>query len=318
MSALKVAQAGSFRAVMRRDGIGFRRLQKRVMALESKLGMPIFHRTPEGVVPTPEGRLVIEHAKHIEEAVAGILRLGKSLGGTPDGEVVVAVTEGLGTFWIAPRLADFAGPESGLSVRLHPSMTVADMRRFDIDLAIQVIEPVLPEIRRTRLATLHMMLTAAPSYIARHGMPTTAQDLSRHRFVFHSNPQFSDRTIIEKAIGRRLAPSQCLVMRNSSSHYMTVEHGEGIGFIPTYGFAIGAKTVPIELPITHAFDVWLCSHKEARSIPRVSRVMDWLAAIFDPRLYPWFRRDLVPPSRFDQILEQNGAGELMRRFAFNR
>lgn len=315
---LQVAHAGSFRGAMKKNSVGYRRLKQRIDGLESRLGFTLFHRTGDGIVLTPEGKIVIEQAQQFSDIAVSLLRLGKGLSPRQEGVVVVTATEGLGTFWVAPRLREFSRIHPNLTVRLHPTMTVADMSRYDVDVALQVLAPVRPEIKRTRIATLHMVLTAAPAYIERYGMPRTVDELNAHRFVFHTNPQFSDKTIVENALGRKLDHDQFIVMRNSSAHYMTVEHGEGIGFIPSYGFAVGAKTLPLDLPLSHSFDVWLCFHKESRSIPRVSAAIDWLIAIFDPRLYPWFRREFVPPKRFDRLISDQGIKELITPYMFDR
>jgi len=318
LSVLGVARAGSFRKAMREGGVGFRKLHNDVDMVERSLGLLLFHRTAEGVVLTPEGKAVVEQASRIEETLNDIQRLGRSLGIQHEGEVMLAATEGLGTFWIAPRLTDFRASHPGVVINLHPSMSLIDMRRFEIDLALQVVEPLLPEIRRTRLGTLHMVLAAAPSYIEQHGAPRSIEDLADHVFVFHTSPQSSDRHLIERAIGRQLKRNQFIVLRNSSAHYMTIEHGEGIGFLPTYGFAIGARAQPIDLPIRYALDVWLCFHEQSRSIGRVSAAIDWLTEIFDPKAHPWFRRDFVSPSRFDAVLKQHGAPQMASRYSFNR
>jgi DNA-binding transcriptional LysR family regulator len=318
MAVLAVARAGSFRGAMRGGGTGFRRLYNDVKMVEDTLGVLVFHRTADGVVLTPEGRAIVDQANRIEDTVNEILRLGRSMGAHHEGEVMLATTEGLGTFWVAPRLSEFRRRHGNISLSLHPSMSLVDMRRFEIDLALQVVEPILPDIRRTRIGSLHMMLTASPGYIERHGMPKTPEELEKHHFVFHTSPQSNDRQIIERAMGRQLHRDQFIVLRNSSAHYMTIEHGEGIGFLPTYGFAVGAKTVPIDLPIRYAMDIWLCFHEHARSVGRVSTVIDWLIASFDPRLYPWFRREFVPPKRFAEIVEAQGLTSELAQLGFNR
>jgi DNA-binding transcriptional LysR family regulator len=193
-----------------------------------------------------------------------------------------------------------------------------DMRRFEIDLALQVVEPVLPEIHRIWLGKLHMVLAAAPGYIERHGMPRTPADLENHFFVFHASPQSNDRQIIEQAMGKQLRRNQLMVMRGSSAHYMMIEHGKGIGFLPTYGFAVGAKAVPIELPVRYSLDIWLCFHEQSRSIHRVSLAKDWLISLFDSRLYPWFRREFIPPRKFRDILDKQGNQEGISQFQFYR
>jgi DNA-binding transcriptional LysR family regulator len=318
MGVLAVARAGSFRSAMRGGGIGFRKLYNDVKMVEDSLGVLIFHRTADGVVLTPEGRAIVDQANKIEDTLNDILRLGRSLGAQHAGEVMLATTEGLGTFWISPRLSDFRRRHGNITLTIHPSMSLVDMRRFEIDLALQVVEPILPEIRRTRLGSLHMMLTASAGYIERYGMPKTPEELDRHHFVFHTSPQSNDRQIIERAMGKQLNRDQFIVLRNSSAHYMTIEHGEGIGFLPTYGFAVGAKTIPIYLPIRYSVDIWLCFHEQARSVGRVSDAIDWLIAIFDPRLYPWFRREFVPPKRFVDIVTEHGLAPEMKQFSFSR
>ncbi|MGL4637074.1 MAG: LysR family transcriptional regulator [Beijerinckiaceae bacterium] len=317
-SAMEIAREGSFRGAARSSGLGFRTLQHQIKTLEERLGFIIFHRTPDGVVPTSEGKVVLEEAQQIEQALTKILRLGKSLNNQAEGEVMLATTEGLGTFWISPRLHEFNRIHPKISIRLHPSMTLADMRRFEIDLALQVVEPILPEIKRVRIGTLHLMLAAAPSYIAKHGEPKTIEELKDHTFVFHTSPQSSDRLLIEQSVGSKLAQSQFIVMRNSSAHYMTLEHGLGIGFIPSYGFGIDVKLVPLNVPVRHSLDIWLCFHADARGTPRIATVIDWLSSVFDPRLYPWFRRDFVDPREFDAIIDSNGTKDIIKSLSLAR
>jgi DNA-binding transcriptional LysR family regulator len=315
---IKTARDGSFRGAMRNGGIGFRTLQKQVNSLEEELGFLIFHRTKDGLFPTQEGKLIIEKSKNITKVIEDIRRLGKSLGQGNEGEVSVAVTEGLGTFWISPRIHSFTEQHKNISIRLHPSMAIADMRRFDIDMALQVVEPILPDIKRVKVGTLHLMLAAAPAYIEQYGEPKTVQDLVNHKFVFHTNPQSSDRFLIEDIIGQKLAQSQYIIMRNSSAHYATIEHGLGIGFLPTYGFAIGAKLQPLNVPVRFSVDIWLCFHADSRSIPRVAKSLDWFVGAFDPRLFPWFRREFVHPKQFDEIIDSNGASDILKSVSLRR
>jgi DNA-binding transcriptional LysR family regulator len=317
-SVLLTSREGSFRGAMRASGRGFRTLQNTIKALEQELGVVIFRRTADGVFPTPDGNLIIQKAREVEEIVSEIRRIGKSLQQDEEGEVAIAVTEGLGTFWMLPRLGEFNEKNPGISLRLHPSMSIADLRRYEIDLAIQVVEPIQPEIKRVRIATLHLMLAAAPSYIEKHGEPKTLEELAAHTFIFHTSPQSSDRLKIEEMIGRRLSQAQSIVMRNSSAHYVTIEHGMGIGFIPSYGFGIGVNLVPLDLPVTYPIDVWLCFHPDSRNVSRVGKAIDWLTALFDPRLYPWFRREFVPPKQFAGIIEKNGAVDLFQRAMLRR
>jgi DNA-binding transcriptional LysR family regulator len=306
-SAAVVARERSFRGAMRETGSGFRKLHNHIAFLEKRLGFVLFHRTADGVVPTPEGRLILEEAERIDAIVSNVLRLGKTLDNKAEGEVLLAATEGMGTFWISPQLHAFSSAQPAILIKLNPSMALVDMRRFEVDLALQVVEPTLPAIKRVRLGRLHMVLAASPAYIERRGEPRQMSDLAQHNFVFHMSPQSSDRQIIEKVVGAELKQSQTIIMRNSTAHYLTVEQGIGIGFLPSYIFGLGSKVVPLALPLRYELDIWLCFHEDARRTPRIARVIDWLNGIFDPRTYPWFRREFVHPRGFAEVIEANGS-----------
>ena len=317
-SAAVVARERSFRAAMRGTGSGYRKLQQRIDFLEKTLGFVLFHRTPDGVVPTREGQMILEEASKLDTIVANVMRLGKTLDDQAEGEVLLATTEGLGTFWISPQIPTFNRGNPGISVKLNPSMALADLRRFEVDLALQVVEPTLPRVKRVKLGRLHMMLAASPSYIQRHGEPRQMADLAQHKFVFHMSPQSSDRQLIEKAVGTELSQSQTLVLRNSTAHYLTVEKGLGIGFLPSYIFGLGTKVVPLSVPLRYVLDVWLCFHEDARRTPRIARVIDWLNASFDPRLFPWFRREFVAPRNFDGLIDSAGARSIIDEIVLPR
>lgn len=303
---------------MRSSKSGFRTLQKQVEALEKRLGCLIFHRTGEGLVPTTEGEQILAEARRIEQIVSDILRIGQTLNQDTSGEVVLAATEGLGTFWISPQLAAFNRLHPRITPRLQSSMALVDMRQFGVDLALQVVEPILPDIKRLKLGRLHLVLAASPGYIERHGRPRTVAELVDHSFVFHSHPQWTDRRLIEEAVEGQLKQKQFVVMRSSAAHYMALEQGSGIGFIPSYAFGIGARLDYINLPVRTHIDIWLCFHEASRNIPRVAAVIDWLGSIFDPRQFPWFRREFVNPGQFGAIIDASGARETVRGITVSR
>ena len=59
------------------------------------------------------------------------------------GEVRVAVTEGLGTFWLAPRLVEFQQSFPNILVDLQCAMRSADVSRHEAEVAIDLVAPVL-------------------------------------------------------------------------------------------------------------------------------------------------------------------------------
>src|SRR6478735_5511184 len=93
------------------------------------------------------------------------------------GEVRFAVTEGLGTFWVAPRLIEFQRVFPGLLVDLKCEMRSADVLRLEADVAVQLEEPNNPDLMRVKIGRLHIMPFVSPSYVEVYGLPKDLDDL---------------------------------------------------------------------------------------------------------------------------------------------
>src|ERR1051326_1543771 len=107
---LRVIEHGSFRAAAVRLGIPSHRPGPRVAKLEEELGMTLLTRHVDGVRATAEGRQVLAAARNMEAAYFGLMRAKESLLPAAAGEMKLAAPEGLGTFWVPPRLRGFPPP----------------------------------------------------------------------------------------------------------------------------------------------------------------------------------------------------------------
>ncbi|MEY4706546.1 MAG: hypothetical protein RJB58_269 [Pseudomonadota bacterium] len=105
------------------------------------------------------------------------------------GEVTLAVTDGLGAYWLAPRLRDFHQANPKLLLNMTCAMKSADVMRMEADVAVRLDRPQFSDLKISKLARLHLMFFAAPAYIQAHGRPTSLSDLAGHRFVVQSDDQ---------------------------------------------------------------------------------------------------------------------------------
>src|SRR3979490_1100754 len=110
-----------------------------------------------------------------------LLRASNSVTNTLSGEVRVAVTEGLGTFWLAPRLVEFQQSFPNILVDLHFAMRSADVWRHEADVAIHLSRPTAPDVKLVRLGRMHLMFFASRKYIDTYGAPRTPDEFARHR-----------------------------------------------------------------------------------------------------------------------------------------
>jgi DNA-binding transcriptional LysR family regulator len=303
---LEVVRRGSFRSASDQLGQSINALRRRITELEQHLGVTLLTRHVDGVRTTAEGEEILAAARKMELASFGLIRARDRSVPALSGEVRLAVTEGLGTFWLAPRLIEFQRAHPKLLVDLNCAMQSADVLRLQADAAVQLTKPVNPDVKIVKLGTLHSMPFAAPSYISTYGAPTTLEELFKHRIVL----QIAEQTAM-KEIYDRVAPGipqvGFVAMRNnvSSAHIWAISKGAGIGWAPTYVHAIGGRMVPLELDMRFAFEIWLTYHPDAARIPRVRRMIDWIVDSFDPRKFPWFRDEFIHPK--DLPKEYRGA-----------
>jgi DNA-binding transcriptional LysR family regulator len=292
---LEVARRGSFRSASDHLGYSINALRRRIAELEHQLGVTLLTRHVDGVRTTAEGEEILAAARKMEAASFGVVRAGERSSPLA-GEVRLAVTEGLGTFWLAPRLTEFQRAHPKLLVDLNCAMQSADVLRLQADASVQLTKPVNPDVKMVKIAKLHSVPFASESYISTYGAPRTLEELFTHRVVL----QFAEQTAM-KELYDRVAPGKpqigfvSLRTNVSSAHYWAIAKGAGIGWLPTYACAIGARVVPIDFDLKFSFDVWLTFHPDGNRIPRVRRMIDWVIEAFDPKRFPWFRDEFIHP-----------------------
>lgn len=295
---LEVSRRGSFRAAAEHCNLSINLLRRRIMELEHSLGLKLLTRHVTGIKVTPEGQTVLAAAAQMEAAAFGFSRAGER--NKPiEGKVRLAVTEGLGTFWVVPRLVEFQRAYPRLLVDLACTMTPADVLRMEADLAIQLQRPTAPDVKAVRIGRMHIAPFAARSYIDTYGCPTTTDELLNHRVVWHMADQTKGQQLFEELFpGKSQIGFLTMVNNVSSAHYWAIAKGSGIGWLPTYAAAIGARVVPVNISnMVFPFDIWLTYHPEVAQIPRVRKLIDWVIKAFDPNEYPWFRDDYIHPDR---------------------
>jgi DNA-binding transcriptional LysR family regulator len=297
---LEIVRRGSFRSASDSLGISINVLRRKIDELERGLGIKLLTRHVDGVRVTSEAAQILATAQQMEQAAFGLLRARDQAAPLLAGEVRIAITEGLGTFWLTPRLIEFQRAYPHLQINLSCTMRSADVLRSEADVAIQLSMPTSPDLKVTKLGCLHVMPFAGVPYIDTYGLPKNEEEFIKHKVVL----QASDLT--SELYGKWFAnvpQAGFVAMTNnvSSANYWAVAKGAGIGWLPTYASAIGARIVPIDVGYRHTFDILLAFHPDANKIPRIRRVIDWLLDAFSPQRFPWFRDEFIHPDRLQTM-----------------
>jgi DNA-binding transcriptional LysR family regulator len=296
---LEVARRGSFRSAADHLRLSINVLRRRIADLERELGVTLLTRHVDGVRTTAEGEEILASARHMEAASFGLIRARDRAVPSLSGGLKLAVTEGLGTFWLVPRLVEFQRAHPKLFVDLNCAMQSPDVVRLEADAAVQLIRPTNPDLKVVKLGRLHSMPFAAQSYIDLFGVPKTAEEGLTHRLVLQVADQTSAVQLFERTYPG-VSVGEHVVLRTNvgSAYFWAVAQGAGIGILPTYARAVSGRVIPIDVGLRFQFDIWLTYHPDAVRIPRVRRMVDWLIDAFDPKRFPWFRDEFIHPNDF--------------------
>jgi DNA-binding transcriptional LysR family regulator len=301
---LTCADEQSFRKAAAKLGVTSSTVMRRTERLESALGSPLFNRLPEGLELTREGRSIIVEARAIEKAVFDLLRRRSGTNESLRGHIKISITEGLGSYWLIPRLVEFQRENPNLIIDVQCEMTSADVLRMEADISIQFKKPTAPDLITVKLGALHGYPFASREYINIYGKPTCIEEMVDHRIVDQAAPNVEgtwERLLnvenIEGIVGIRTNASTAL--------FYAIEKGAGIGALPSYALALGAPLVPIDIGINNKLDIWLTYHPDTKNVPKNKLVIKWLKGIFNPVIYPWFRDEFIHPIKLIEMAPKN-------------
>ena len=230
-----VAENGSFAAAARKLGITKSAVSKRIGGLESHLGAQLFHRSTRSISLTEAGEIYLAHAiqalgsaQEAEDAVA-------ALQGDPVGHLKVSAPMSFGQLHVAPAIPEFLRLHSGITLELSMDDRFVDLVDSGMDLALRA--GTLPDsaLIIRKLAPIHSVIVAAPSYLDRAGTPLHPQDLMDHdclHYAYSRDPlewKFigDDGEIAVRTKGR-------FRVNNSEALCTTLVAGLGIGRLPTF------------------------------------------------------------------------------------
>ena len=178
----RVARLGSFSAAARECGLSQSQASRIVADLEAELGIRLLTRTTRAVVPTDAGA---EFLTRIEPILAALEEAENSVreGGELRGLLRMSMPTSFGVRDVIPRLAGFAARYPDLRIHLQLDDRRQDLIKDAVDVAIRIGR--LPDSTATArlLAVITRVVVASPDYLARHGIPETPEDLTRHRIV---------------------------------------------------------------------------------------------------------------------------------------
>lgn len=178
-----LATCGSLSAAARELGITTPAVSKRLALMESRMGVPLVNRTTRRMSLTPEGEVLLEHARRILAEIADLDQLMTMSKSSPKGLLRVNATLGFGRLQVAPLISNFVRMYPEVDVQLQLSINQPALTDDQFDVCIRFGEPSDTRVIAKRLASNRRLLCASPKYLATHGEPKVPHDLAHHNCI---------------------------------------------------------------------------------------------------------------------------------------
>ena len=187
---VRVYELGSMSAAGRDQRVSAAVASSRIAELEKHLGVRLFNRTTRSLHPTEQGAVFYRGAQRILDTIAEAEAAVAEISRGPRGSLHVAAPLGIGKRLIAPLIPAFRDlyPEIDVRLRLSDRRLDITAEALDVVFALEALED--SNLRVRAIADCRRLLAAAPSYIARRGMPRGGQDLvdQHHDCLLHRFP----------------------------------------------------------------------------------------------------------------------------------
>jgi DNA-binding transcriptional LysR family regulator len=178
-----LAGAGSLSAAARELGITTPAVSKHLALMEARAGLLLVNRTTRRMSLTPEGELVLEHARRIQGEIDDLAEVLGSTQATPKGLLRVNATLGFGRSHVAPLVSRFVRAHPQVEVRLQLSVNPPPLSEDAFDVCIRFGAPPESRLIARAIAPNRRLLCASPAYLARHGVPKAPAELARHNCI---------------------------------------------------------------------------------------------------------------------------------------
>jgi len=178
-----LAASASLSAAARDLGITTAAVSRRLSQMEARLGLALVTRSSRRMSLTPEGSVLLEHARRILDDIELLDATLSHARTAPQGLLRINATLGFGRIHVAPIVAAFVAQHPEVDVQLQLSAHPPSFTSDEFDVCIRFGMPPEARVIARRLALNRRLLCASPRYLAQFGTPLQPQDLARHRCI---------------------------------------------------------------------------------------------------------------------------------------
>ncbi|MFB9262424.1 LysR family transcriptional regulator [Bradyrhizobium erythrophlei] len=287
----RVVASSSMTAAACELGVAVGVVSKRIQRLEAKLGARLIERTTRRLTLTEAGAGFHRRVSRILEAFEEAIEFTSEISTSLRGVLRVTAPASFGRAHVAPHLPCFLERHPSLEIELDLTDDYVDIVGRGFHVALRIGELADSSLISRKLAPVHRVLCAAPSYIARFGEPETMADLAAHNLLA---PDHQDCWSLEGPEGAVTLPVRGRLRTNSCEAVReAVVAGFGIALRSTWdvGPELASGALRVVLPSYRSSGrIGLFALYPSRELmPAKTRMfVDFVTGLYGPRPY-WDR-----------------------------
>jgi len=258
-----------------------------IQSLERHLGVRLLNRTTRRLSLTPDGVSYYAHAQQILSDVEAAEACFQQSALRPQGKLRIDVPPSIGQLILVPALWEFHTKYPDIELVLGMSDRPVDLVQEAVDCVIRGGGLADSTLVARRLGELQFLTCAAPSYLARYGVPLTLESLKDHKalnyFASRSGRNFKWDFVVDSVVHE--IEMTGLVSVNDWNAHMALAL-QGVGLIQTARFIALPHLQKGEL--IEVLPQWQPSllpvsllYPQSRQLsPKVRVFSDWVAELF--------------------------------------
>ncbi|MEM6971239.1 MAG: LysR family transcriptional regulator [Pseudomonadota bacterium] len=228
----EIARAGSIRGAAEKMALTPSALNRRLLAVEEELDVPLFERLASGVRLNAAGELFIAHVRRQLADTRRLRSQIEDLKGVRRGHIHVAFDDSLEqTAAFARAMADYQSAHPGVTFGVDvvpPERLAADLNSYRADLGYALRGPVDTTIVSVASAPARVVAVMAPDHPIGAAGIVRLESLVGQPIVLP--PQGSLRTLLDIAMHIRKIPLNAVTEARSDFVHARIRHGDVIGF----------------------------------------------------------------------------------------
>jgi DNA-binding transcriptional LysR family regulator len=272
-SFVAVASADTMTEAATASGISQPTLSRHIKLLENELAMTLFERTGRSLVLSQKGRVLLERAHEVRDAVAGFERQAVGESEQIAGTVRVTMHCMLGYHFAPTWLLGLRDAHPHISIDLVVDDR-ANLLLREADIAIGTLKPTQLDLIAQRVGRFMLGIYASDTYLRQHELGPFSE-LFRHNLIgFDRITAWLDNA---RAAGFDMDRESFASRTDAwAVHPLLIKAGLGMGVIPTHvGDAMGLTRVHPDFALP-GDEIYLTAHPDLRRNPRIAIVWSHL------------------------------------------